>query len=259
LEKSFISNLKEEEQKLLIRIIIACTAKITDILSKHPNPKEYAESLEKVIDNKTYSVGMKLFTELPNIRPEEIYTHEAIKKLISLDNISDSTFSKVYGEFVKRKLLKNHNNKNKLKDFRTQEFLTKGKKSNYKTAGRISFYQKESIVDEARELLSKPGAMEYIIDRLNDYDNTLIDRFLELNFASFYYILPLNENRMETLVNSMCNYDKTKHIDVNTFEKSKNFCLSLTKQEIERIAKISVQAIKKEPFFTILIFILLVL
>jgi len=259
LEKSFISYINEEEHELLIQIIITCTAKITSILSNHPNPKEYAEILEKVIDNKTYIVGMKLFTELPNIHPEKLYTHEAIKKLISLDNISDSTFSKVYGEFVKRKLLKNHNNKNTLKDFRTQEFRTKGKKSNYKTAGRISFYLKEPIIDEARELLSKPGAMEYIIDKLNDYDNTLIDRFLELNFASFHYLLPRHENRMESLVKSMHNYDKNKQIDLNTFEKSKNFCLSLTEQEIERIVKISVQAIKEEHCFAILIFILLVL
>ena len=259
MEKSFISNLKEEEQKLLIRIIIACTAKITDILSKHPNPKEYAETLEKVIDNKTYIVGMKLFTELPNISPEEIYTHEDLKKLISLDNISNSTLSKVYGEFVNRKLLKNHNNKNILKDFRTQEFLTKGKKNNYKTAGRISFYQKESIVDEARELLSKTGTMEFIIDTLNNYDNTLIDRFLELNFALFHYLLPHHENRMEILVKSMHNYDKTKQIDLNTFEKSKNFCLSLTEQEINRIVKLSVKTIKATPVFTILFFMFLVL
>ena len=258
MEKRFISYLNEEEHELLIQIIITCTAKITSILSNHPNPKEYAEILEKVIDNKTYIVGMKLFTELPNIHPEKLYTHEAIKKLISLDNISDSTFSKVYGEFVKRKLLKNHNNKNTLKDFRTQEFLTKGKKKTYKTAGRISFYQKESI-DEARELLSKPGAIEYIIDTLNRYDNTLIDRFLELNFASFHYLLPRHENRMESLVKSMHNYDNNKQIDLNIFEKSKNICLSLTEKEIERIVKISVKAVKEEPFFAILIFILLVL
>ena len=227
-------------------------------MSNHPNPKEYAEILEKVIDNKTYIVGMKLFTELPTIHPENLYTHEAIKKLISLDNISDSTFSKVYGEFVKRKLLKNHN-KNTLKDFRTQEFLTTGKKGNYKTAGRISYYQKESIIDEARELLSKPEAKEYILDKINDYDNTLIDRFLELNFTSFHYLLPRHENRMEILVKNMHNYDKNKQIDLNTFEKSKNFCLTLNEQEIERIVRISVKAIKEEPFFTILIFMLLVL
>jgi hypothetical protein len=259
LEKSFISYLNEKEHELLIQIIITCTTNIIDILSKHPNPKEYAKFMEKVIDNKTYIVGMKLFTELPNIHPEKLYTHEAIKKLISVDNISDSTFSKVYGEFVKRKLLKNHNNKNTLKDFRTHEFLTKRKKSNYKTAGRISFYQKESIVDEARELLSKPGAMEYIIDKLNDYDNTLINRFLELIFAAFLYFLPNHENRMEILIKSMHNYDKNKQIDLNTFEKSKNFCLPLTEQEIERIVKNSVQAIKKDPFFAIIIFILLAL
>ena len=151
MEKSFIGNLNEEEQKLLIKIIVACAAKITNILSNHPNPKEYAEFLKRVIDNKAYSVGMKLFTELPNIHPGDLQTHDAIKKLISLDNISDSTISKVLGEFVKRKLLKNHNNKNTLKDFRTQEFFAKGKKSNHKTAGRISFYQRESIVDEARD------------------------------------------------------------------------------------------------------------
>ena len=259
MEKSFISNLNEVEHELLIQIIITCTAKITNILSNHPNPKEYAEFLEKVIDNKTYIGGMKLFTELPNIRPEKLYTHETIKKLISLDNISDSTYSKVYGEFVKRKLLKNHNNKNTLKDFRTQEFLTKANKINYKTAGRISFYQKESIIDEAIELLSKPGAMEYIINKLNNYGNTLIDKFLELHLAAFFYLFPSHENRMEILVKSMHNYDKNKQIDLNTFEKSKNFCLSLPEQEIERIVKISVKEIKEEPFFAILIFMLLIL
>lgn len=259
MEKSFISNLNEEECELLIQIIITCTAKITDILSNHLNPKGYAEILEKVMDNKTYIVGMKLFTELPNIPPEKLYTHKAIKKLISFDNISNSTFSKVYGEFVKRKLLKNHNNKNTLKDFRTQKFLTKGKKNNYKTAGRISFYQKESIVDEMIELLSKPGAMQYIINKLNNYDNTFIDKFLELHLAAFFYLFRSHENRMEILVKSMHTYDKNKQLDLNTFGKSKNFCLSLTEQEIERIVKISVKAIKNELYFSTLIFILLVL
>lgn len=149
MEKSFISNLNETEQELLIQIIVACTAKITDILSKHSNPKEYAEFLEKVIDNKTYNVGMKLFTELPNIDPEDLYTHDAIKKLISLDNISDSTISKVCGEFVKRKLLKNYSNKNKLKDFRTQESLTKGKKE---VIRRLDVY----LFIRENQLLMKP-------------------------------------------------------------------------------------------------------
>jgi hypothetical protein len=160
---------------------------------------------------------------------------------------------------VKRKLLKNYNNKNKLKDFRTQEFFTTGNRSNYKTDGRISFYQKESIVDEARELLSKPGVMEYILDKLNDYDNTLIDRFLELHFAAFYYLFPSHESNMEILIKSMHNYDNNKQIDWNAFEKGKNFCLSLSEQEIEKMVKISVKTIKNEPFFSILIFMLLVL
>ncbi|HET9805466.1 MAG TPA: hypothetical protein VFP49_01010 [Nitrososphaeraceae archaeon] len=64
---------------------------------------------------------------------------------------------------------------------------------------------------------------------------------------------------MEILIKSMHNYDKNKQIDLNTFEKGKNYCLSLSKQEIERKVKISVKAIKEEPFFTILIFMLLVL
>ena len=259
MEKSFINTLSTEEHKLLDNILINCACKISKTLDQHQNPKEYAIFLENVIDKKRTLVGMKLFTELPNINTEELNTQAAIKKLISIDNISDSTFSKVYGDFVKRELLNNHNNKNTLKDFRTQEFLTKDKKSNYKTAGRISFYQKESIVDEARELLSKPGAMEYILDRLNSYDNSLIDRFLELNFAAFHYLLPRHENKMDILVKSMHNYDKKKQIDLNTFEKSKNYCLSLSEQEIERIVKISVKAIKEEPFFATLIFILLVL
>ncbi len=259
MEKSFINYLNKEEQDLVIKIIIACTAKIADIFSKYPNPKEYAEFLEKVIDNKTSIVGMKLFTELPNIHLEKLYTHEKIEKLISLDNISDSTISKVCTEFENRKLLKNVTSKKDIKDFRTKEFFTTGKRSNYKTAGRISFYQKESIVDEARELLSKPGVMGYILDKLNDYDNTLIDRFLELHFAAFYYLFPSHESNMEILIKGMHNYDNNKQIDLNAFEKRKNFCLSLSEQEIERIVKISVEEIKKEPFFTIIIFILLVL
>ena len=160
---------------------------------------------------------------------------------------------------MKRKLLKNHNNKKTLKDFRTLEFLNKGKKSNYKTAGRISFYQKESIVDEARELLSKSGVMKYIINELNDYNNTLIDKFLELHLAAFYYLFPSHESNMEILVKSMHNYDKNKQLDLNSFNKGKEFCLSLNEQEIERMVKISVKAIKNEPFFSILIFMFLVL
>jgi len=160
---------------------------------------------------------------------------------------------------VKRKLFKNLNDKNTLKDFRTLEFLTKGKKSNYKTDGRISFYLKESIIDEARELLSKPGAMEYIIDKLNYYDNTLIYRFLELTFASFQYLLPRHENIMDFLVKSMHNYDNNKQLDFKTFDKNKNICLSLSEQDRKRIVEIGVKTIKEEPFFTIIIFMLLVL
>lgn len=259
MEKSFINYLKKEEHDLLIKIIIACTAKITDIFCKYPNPKEYAKFLEKVVDNKTHIVGMKLFTELPNIHLTELYTHEKIKKLISLDNISDSTISKVCTEFENRKLLKNVTSKKKIKDFRTKEFFTTGKRSNYKTAGRISFYQKESIVDEARELLSKPGVMEYILDRLNDYDNTLIDRFLELHFTAFFYLFPNHESNMEILIKSIHNYDNNKQIDLNAFEKGKNFCLSLSEQEIEKMVKNSVKTIKNKPFFSILIFMFLVL
>ena len=108
-------------------------------------------------------------------------------------------------------------------------------------------------------MLSKQGVIKDILDKLNDYDNTLIDRFLELHFAAFYYLFPSSESNMEILIKSMHNYDKNKQIDFNTFEKGKNFCLSLSEQEIEKMVKISVKAIKKEPFFSIIIFMLLVL
>ena len=227
---------------------------MSNILSQHQHPKEYAKFLENLIDKKPYLVGMRLFTELPNINSEELYRQIDLKKLISLDNISDSTFSKVYGEFEKKKLLKNYTDKKELQDFRTHEFLTMGKKSNYKTAGRISFYQKEPIIDKARELLSKPGVIEDIIDTLNKYDNSLIDKFLELNFASLFYLIQHLGNEMEVLIKSMHNYDKNKQVDLNTYDKGKNFCSSLSGQEIEGIVKISVKAIKKEPFFGILLF-----
>jgi hypothetical protein len=249
LEKSFINTLNGNEQKILNRILLNCAVKMSKILSQHQNSREYAKFLEKVIGKKTYVVGMKLFAELPNINSE----------VLALDNISDPTFSKVYGEFEDRKLLKNYTDKKNLKKIRTQEFLTKGEKRNYKTGGRISFYQKEPIIDEARELLSKPGAKEYILDILNDYDSSLVDKFLELIFITFFYLLQNHEMRMELLVKSVHNYDKNKQIDVNTFEKGKNFCLSLPEQEIEKMGKISVKAIKKEPFFSIIIFMLLVL
>ena len=158
-----------------------------------------------------------------------------------------------------KKLLKNYPDKKKLKDIRTQEFFTRGKKSDYKTSGRISFYQKEPIIDKGRELLSKPGARAYIIYTLNKYDDTLIDRFLKLNLTSFFYLLQHNENEMEVLVNYMSNYDNNKQLDMNTFDEGKNTCLSLSEQEIERIVEISVKAIKEEPVFAILIFMLLVL
>ena len=64
---------------------------------------------------------------------------------------------------------------------------------------------------------------------------------------------------MESLVKSMHNYDKNKQIDLNTFDKNKNICSSLSEQEIERIVEIGVKTIKEEPAFAILIFILLVL
>ena len=64
---------------------------------------------------------------------------------------------------------------------------------------------------------------------------------------------------MEILVKSMHNYDKNKQLDLNSFNKGKDFCLSLNEQEIERMVKISVKAIKNEPFFSILIFMFLVL
>lgn len=79
---------------------------------------------------------------------------------------------------------------------------------------------------------------------LSSNDNSLIDKFLELNFASFYYLLPHHGDRMKVLVKSMHNYDNNKQIDLNIFEKSKNICLSLTEQEIERIVKISVKAVE---------------
>lgn len=108
-------------------------------------------------------------------------------------------------------------------------------------------------------MLSKQGVIKYILDKVNDYDNTLIDRFSELHFAAFNYLFRSHENRMEVHIKSMHNYDKNKHIDLDAFEKNKNFYLSLSEQEIERIVKDSVNAIKKEPFFSILIFMLLVL
>ena len=64
------------------------------------------------------------------------------------------------------------------------------------------------------------------MNKLNNYDNTLIDKFLKLHLAAFFYLFPSHESRYGNSFKSMHNYDNNKQIDFNTFEKGKNFCLS---------------------------------
>ena len=70
--------------------------------------------------------------------------------------------------------------------------------------------------------------------------------------------IEIKKHRMDILVKSMHNYDNNKQLDLKTFDKNKNICSSLSEQERGRIVEIG-KTIKKEPFFTILIFMLLVL
>lgn len=222
--KKLYSDLNQEERELLIQIIITCTAKITNILSEHSNPEEYAKLMTNHIDKKKNFIGIKLFTELPNIHPEEIYTRIDLKKIISIDNITDSTFSKVYTEFEDRKLLKNITSKKDIKDFRTKEFHNKGKKRTYKTAGRISFYQKEPKIDKVIEIISKPGSVEYINDTINKYSNGLINKFLKFYYTSFIYLLENNSNSLEFYAKSFSKFDRTIQLDLNSFEELRMLC-----------------------------------
>ena len=107
-------------------------------------------------------------------------------------------------------------------------------------------------------------AAAILIDNMNLFENTMAsgkhydknDNYQE--YESYYsndnkytpdynyYYEPMKQQQQQSSYdyNNNYGYDNNKQIDLNIFEKSKNICLSLTEQEIERIVKISVKAVK---------------
>jgi hypothetical protein len=245
LEKSFINNLTDEEIETLQLILMRCAAKISNFLNQHSEPKEYAEYMANHVDKKKNLVRVKLLAELPNMNSDEPYSHTGINKIISIDNINDSIISKVCTEFEDIKLLKNITTKKEIKDFKTKEFSTKGKKNTYKTAGRVSFYIKEPKIDQVVKILSKPEIGEYIIERLSKFDNNLVDKFLKFYYVSFIYLLKNHGNSLEFYAKSFSQFDKTIQLDLIPFSEYRNAMLSIPNEKIEKVAEKFVQALKK--------------
>ena len=256
MEKSFISNLTTDEIETLSLILIRCAAKISNFLSQHSDPKKYAEYMTHHIDKKKNILSVKLFAELHNMNSDEFYSHVGLQKIISIDNIKDSTLSKVYTQFEDRKLLENITHKKDIQDFRTKEFHTKGKKKTYKTAGRISFYKKEPNIDKVKEIISKPGIVEYIIESLSQFDNSSIDKFLKFYYISFIYLFRNHGISLEFYAKCFSKFDNTIELDLNTFDQFKNAILSIPSEKIEIIAEKFVEVIKKNVGSSILIYTL---
>ena len=256
MEKSFINNLTAEEFETLTLILIRCAVKISNFSSQHSDPKKYAEFMVNHIDKKKNILSVKLFAELPNMSSNELYSHIDLQKIISIDNIRDSTLSKVCTQFENRKLLGNITHKIDIQDFRTKEFHIKDEKKTYKTAGRISFYKKEPNIDKVKEIISKPGIVEHIIESLSQFDNSSIDKFLKFYFISFIYLLRNHGNSLEFYAKSFSKFDNTIQLDWNTFDEFKNALLYIPSEKIEIIAEKFVEVIKKNVGSSILIYIL---
>lgn len=139
LEKSFINNLNNAEQETFLEILFRFRVKLSSFLIQHQNPKRYAEFCANHIEKKNFHVSRKFFAELPTLNSIELYSQNDLKRIISLDDIPDSILSKARRDFENRGWIENIRDKKKIKDFRTKEFNSKGKKNTYKTSGRISF------------------------------------------------------------------------------------------------------------------------
>lgn len=270
MEKSFINNLTNEEIETLHQILIRCATKISNFLSRHPDPKKYSESIKERISTKKFALGLKLFSELSEMN-RGLYTRndlkkliqgtnkEAANKIISPDYVTDSTLSKIYGEFGDKELFINITGKNEIKNIRTKEFLETGKKKNYKTEGRISFYKKSLEIEKVLYIISKPVILQYITNTLNKFDKNLFEKYLTFNMKAFFYLLPNCDETLELHIKNLSNYYKNIQIDFNYFDKFTKDISSIPEQQIEFIAKKFVDAINKILGFSIIIYILYLL
>ncbi|MGH9981222.1 MAG: hypothetical protein ACRD6U_06690 [Nitrososphaeraceae archaeon] len=212
MEKRLISNLTNEEKVILDQVLVRCAIRITSFLENNSNLKKYGEFLGNKINKEKNFLGIKLFSRLLDMNKDKLYTRtdlknliedgnfkQVVRKVISLEHISESTFSKIYSDFEDRELLFNITTKNKLKDIRTKEFLETGHKNNYKTSGRISFYRKNLVVEKVIDIISRPEVYDYITYILNKFDN-MLNKFLKFLFKSFIYLLPIHSNVLEIYI-----------------------------------------------------------
>jgi hypothetical protein len=257
LEKSFINNLNSKESEIIQEVLLRFTVKISNFLIQYQDPKRFAEFCANRIDKKNFHVTRRFFANLSNLNSKKLYTQMDLKTIISLDNIPDSIISKVRRDFENRGWIENIRDKNKIKDFRTNEFNAKGEKNTYKTAGRISFFEKTPKLDKVIEILSKPGAIEYIICMVSKYDKSLIDNFLKFTIISLFHMLPHYGESLEIYLKELSYFYKNFQLDFNKSEHELNNILPyLSEEQLEIVAEQIAEAFKQKFGYTIIIYLL---
>ena len=107
------------------------------------------------------------------------------------------------------------------------------------------------------EILSKPGAMEYIICMVSKYDNSLIDNFLKFTIISFFYMLPHYGESLEIHFKELSHSYKNFQLDFNKSEEELNNILPyLSEEQLEILAEQIAEAFKQKFGYTIIIYLL---
>jgi hypothetical protein len=265
LEKSSLSDWKEEDLVAINQIIIRCAVKFQNAIDKYSNPNKYASKMATQLKSNKNLSSLFLFSQLTTLKNDALYSPSELKaeviqdmkpgiignieetkiaddmtkEILSNKYVSNSTLSKVLKEFTHYGLLVHLDNKNQLKNFRATH--TTNHKNIYKTGGRISFYTISPDFETTSRLLSNPKAVEIISASLKE--SGLLDRYLKIMIKSYIYFLTRKHGLEETelvkqaAVTLFTSIYPGLQLDMKIWEPLKDRLSSLDENAIDKIVE----------------------
>jgi hypothetical protein len=212
--KYHAQELTDEDKRLIGQISLKFAAKLFALISKYPNPKDYAEEvILKDVHSKNYSAGVHMLAIIKNATSNRTFKpHEINQKLANIirnyDVQQDVKSSVLLDPSSLRRVLKDHEEsgtllhltkKDEIKEFE-RETRRPGKKtsSDQDNGGKPSAYLLTEELQKMKNVMEKPGAKELFYMQI-DIDD-LAYKLMKYIMLAVLHAAKTDENALSTLL-----------------------------------------------------------
>jgi hypothetical protein len=258
--------LTEEDKALIGQISLKFAVRLCALISKHPNPKDYAEKvILKDVHSKNYVAGVHMLAIAKNATSNHLFRPSEINKTLAniirtYDRQQDFRSSVLLHPRNLRRVLKDHEElgtfirltkKDEIKEFEREARRPRKKNSPEVNEGKPSAYLLTEELKKLKNVMEKPGAIELFFMHINVDD--LAYKLMKYIMLAVLHAAMVDEKALSTLLSfgAAPIQDDLKKEDILEFKAKHQWLLDHNQLEefVDRAAEDFVRSPDYDTFF----------